>query len=66
MRAGTSPWGPFQWEPCRRKTRADPSALPPTQLTQGQQVALSSISYIGCSLSVVCLVLTLVTFAMLS
>ncbi|XP_044898046.1 adhesion G-protein coupled receptor D1 isoform X3 [Felis catus] len=38
----------------------------PLELTQGQQVALSSISYIGCSLSVVCLVLTLVTFAMLS
>uniref|UniRef100_A0A673VFB9 Adhesion G protein-coupled receptor D1 n=1 Tax=Suricata suricatta TaxID=37032 RepID=A0A673VFB9_SURSU len=38
----------------------------PLELTYGQEVALSSITYIGCSLSVVCLVLTLVTFAMLS
>ncbi|KAF0881638.1 AGRD1 protein, partial [Crocuta crocuta] len=38
----------------------------PLELTHGQKVALLSITYIGCSLSVVCLVLTLVTFAMLS
>lgn len=44
----------------------DVSALLPTQLTHGHQVALSSITYIGCSVSLVCLVLTLVTFAMLS
>ncbi|XP_008590769.1 PREDICTED: probable G-protein coupled receptor 133, partial [Galeopterus variegatus] len=38
----------------------------PLQLTHGHQVALSSISYIGCSLSVLCLAATLVTFAVLS
>ncbi|XP_047417534.1 adhesion G-protein coupled receptor D1 isoform X2 [Sciurus carolinensis] len=38
----------------------------PLQLTRGHQVALSSISYIGCSLSVLCLAATLVTFAALS
>lgn len=38
----------------------------PLQLTRGHQVALSSISYIGCSLSVLCLAATLVTFAVLS
>ncbi|XP_064434258.1 adhesion G-protein coupled receptor D1 isoform X3 [Mirounga angustirostris] len=35
-------------------------------LTREHQMALSSITYIGCSVSLVCLVLTLVTFAMLS
>ncbi|OBS58039.1 hypothetical protein A6R68_10835 [Neotoma lepida] len=38
----------------------------PLQLTRGHQVALSSISYVGCSLSVLCLAATLVTFAVLS
>ncbi|XP_032702784.1 adhesion G-protein coupled receptor D1 isoform X2 [Lontra canadensis] len=38
----------------------------PMELTHGHQVALSAITYIGCSVSLVCLVLTLVTFAMLS
>ncbi|KAF6080387.1 adhesion G protein-coupled receptor D1 [Phyllostomus discolor] len=38
----------------------------PLELTRGHQVALSSISYVGCSLSVLCLAVTLVTFAMLS
>ncbi|MXQ93949.1 hypothetical protein E5288_WYG018514 [Bos mutus] len=38
----------------------------PLELTRGHQVALSSISYIGCSLSVLCLAITLVTFAVLS
>ncbi|KAM9194995.1 adhesion G-protein coupled receptor D1 [Dugong dugon] len=38
----------------------------PLELTHGHQVALSSISYIGCSLSVICLTATLVTFAVLS
>ncbi|XP_073079936.1 adhesion G-protein coupled receptor D1 isoform X1 [Manis javanica] len=38
----------------------------PLELTVGHQVALSSISYVGCSLSVLCLAVTLVTFAMLS
>ncbi|XP_043832994.1 adhesion G-protein coupled receptor D1 [Dromiciops gliroides] len=33
---------------------------------KGHQVALSSISYVGCSLSIFCLTITLVTFAMLS
>ncbi|XP_012499533.1 PREDICTED: probable G-protein coupled receptor 133, partial [Propithecus coquereli] len=35
-------------------------------LTRGHQVALSSISYVGCSVSVLCLAATLVTFAVLS
>ncbi|XP_040842800.1 adhesion G-protein coupled receptor D1 [Ochotona curzoniae] len=38
----------------------------PLQLAHGHQVALSSISYVGCSLSVLCLAATLVTFAVLS
>lgn len=38
----------------------------PLELTQGHQVALSSISYVGCSLSVLCLLATLATFAVLS
>ncbi|XP_068940972.1 adhesion G-protein coupled receptor D1-like isoform X1 [Petaurus breviceps papuanus] len=38
----------------------------PLELTKGHQVALSSISYVGCSLSIFCLTITLVTFAMLS
>ncbi|XP_068419425.1 adhesion G-protein coupled receptor D1 isoform X2 [Eschrichtius robustus] len=38
----------------------------PLELTRGHQVALSSVSYIGCSLSVLCLTITLVTFAVLS
>ncbi|XP_014642736.1 PREDICTED: adhesion G-protein coupled receptor D1-like [Ceratotherium simum simum] len=38
----------------------------PLELTRGHQVALSSISYIGCSVSVLCLAVTLVTFAVLS
>ncbi|XP_066465857.1 adhesion G-protein coupled receptor D1 [Tiliqua scincoides] len=38
----------------------------PLKLTKGHQMALSSISYIGCSLSIFCLTITLVTFAILS
>ncbi|XP_055971607.1 adhesion G-protein coupled receptor D1 [Sorex fumeus] len=38
----------------------------PLELARGHQVALSSISYVGCSLSVLCLVATLATFAVLS
>ncbi|XP_069476181.1 adhesion G-protein coupled receptor D1 isoform X2 [Ambystoma mexicanum] len=38
----------------------------PLQLSKEHQVALSSISYVGCSLSIVCLAVTLVTFAILS
>ncbi|XP_012586633.1 PREDICTED: probable G-protein coupled receptor 133 [Condylura cristata] len=38
----------------------------PLKLMHGHQVALSSISYVGCSLSVVCLAATLTTFAVLS
>ncbi|XP_006901058.1 PREDICTED: probable G-protein coupled receptor 133 [Elephantulus edwardii] len=38
----------------------------PLELAHGHQVALSSISYIGCSLSVLCLTATLATFAVLS
>uniref|UniRef100_A0A8D2N3K5 G protein-coupled receptor 133 n=1 Tax=Zonotrichia albicollis TaxID=44394 RepID=A0A8D2N3K5_ZONAL len=35
----------------------------PLQLTREHQVALSSITYIGCALSILCLTITLVTFA---
>ncbi|XP_005403043.1 PREDICTED: adhesion G-protein coupled receptor D1 isoform X2 [Chinchilla lanigera] len=38
----------------------------PLELPRGHQVALSSISYVGCALSVLCLAATLVTFAVLS
>uniref|UniRef100_A0A7M4FLS7 Adhesion G-protein coupled receptor D1 n=1 Tax=Crocodylus porosus TaxID=8502 RepID=A0A7M4FLS7_CROPO len=38
----------------------------PLKLTIQHRVALSSISYIGCSLSIFCLTITLVTFAILS
>ncbi|XP_045390269.1 adhesion G-protein coupled receptor D1 [Lemur catta] len=38
----------------------------PLELTRGHQVALSSISYVGCSVSVLCLAATLATFALLS
>ncbi|XP_030075367.1 adhesion G-protein coupled receptor D1 isoform X2 [Microcaecilia unicolor] len=38
----------------------------PVELSQAHQVALSSISYIGCSVSIFCLTITLVTFAILS
>lgn len=36
------------------------------QLTTGHRVALSTIGYVGCSISIVCLAITLVTFAVLS
>ncbi|XP_061458984.1 adhesion G-protein coupled receptor D1 isoform X2 [Rhineura floridana] len=38
----------------------------PLKLTTGHKVALSSISYIGCTFSILCLMITLVTFAILS
>ncbi|XP_075710559.1 adhesion G-protein coupled receptor D1 [Rhinoderma darwinii] len=38
----------------------------PVTLSNSHKVALSSISYIGCSLSIFCLAITLVTFAILS
>ncbi|XP_030089073.2 adhesion G-protein coupled receptor D1 isoform X1 [Serinus canaria] len=38
----------------------------PLQLPREHQVALSSITYIGCALSILCLTITLVTFAVLS
>ncbi|XP_062446258.1 adhesion G-protein coupled receptor D1 [Rhea pennata] len=38
----------------------------PIKLTGEHQVALSTITYIGCSLSIFCLTITLVTFAILS
>ncbi|KAJ8379916.1 hypothetical protein SKAU_G00006940 [Synaphobranchus kaupii] len=38
----------------------------PVELTRAHQVALSTISYIGCSISIFCLAITLVTFAILS
>ncbi|XP_072839276.2 adhesion G-protein coupled receptor D1 isoform X1 [Pogona vitticeps] len=38
----------------------------PLKVTKGHKVALSCISYIGCSLSIFCLSITLITFAVLS
>ncbi|XP_053327719.1 adhesion G-protein coupled receptor D1 [Spea bombifrons] len=38
----------------------------PVELSSSHKMALSSISYIGCSVSVFCLAITLVTFAILS
>ncbi|NXO38124.1 AGRD1 protein, partial [Locustella ochotensis] len=38
----------------------------PLKLPREHQVALSSITYIGCALSILCLTITLVTFAVLS
>ncbi|XP_062400033.1 adhesion G-protein coupled receptor D1 isoform X4 [Sardina pilchardus] len=38
----------------------------PMELSKAHQVALSTISYIGCSISIFCLAITLVTFAILS
>ncbi|XP_057242862.1 adhesion G-protein coupled receptor D1-like, partial [Malurus melanocephalus] len=38
----------------------------PLKLSREHQVALSSITYIGCALSIFCLTITLVTFAILS
>ncbi|XP_012433389.5 adhesion G-protein coupled receptor D1 isoform X2 [Taeniopygia guttata] len=38
----------------------------PLKLTREHQVALSSITYVGCALSIFCLTITLVTFAVLS
>ncbi|NWU37010.1 AGRD1 protein, partial [Hylia prasina] len=38
----------------------------PLELAREHQVALSSITYIGCALSILCLTVTLVTFAVLS
>ncbi|CAM9323420.1 unnamed protein product, partial [Lampetra planeri] len=38
----------------------------PLKLTSGHQVALSAIGYVGCSISIFCLAITLVTFAVLS
>ncbi|XP_029294812.1 adhesion G-protein coupled receptor D1 isoform X2 [Cottoperca gobio] len=38
----------------------------PLKLTTGHRVALSTIGYVGCSISIICLAITLVTFAVLS
>ncbi|XP_043102551.1 adhesion G-protein coupled receptor D1 isoform X2 [Puntigrus tetrazona] len=38
----------------------------PMELSKAHRVALSTISYIGCSISIFCLAITLVTFAVLS
>ncbi|XP_076010107.1 adhesion G-protein coupled receptor D1 isoform X2 [Genypterus blacodes] len=38
----------------------------PLKLTTGHRVALSTIGYVGCSISIFCLTITLVTFAVLS
>ncbi|XP_028313815.1 adhesion G-protein coupled receptor D1 isoform X2 [Gouania willdenowi] len=38
----------------------------PLELTRGHKVALSTIGYVGCSISIFCLAITLVTFAVLS
>lgn len=50
------------WAPGGHLTGSSPRP----QLPYGHQVALSSISYVGCALSVLCLAATLVTFAVLS
>uniref|UniRef100_A0A672JLF6 Adhesion G protein-coupled receptor D1 n=1 Tax=Salarias fasciatus TaxID=181472 RepID=A0A672JLF6_SALFA len=38
----------------------------PLKLTTGHRVALATIGYVGCSISIFCLTITLVTFAVLS
>ncbi|KAM9475036.1 adhesion G-protein coupled receptor D1 isoform 1-T1 [Clarias gariepinus] len=38
----------------------------PVELAKSHQVALSTITYVGCSISIFCLAITLVTFAVLS
>ncbi|XP_047679116.1 adhesion G-protein coupled receptor D1 isoform X5 [Tachysurus fulvidraco] len=38
----------------------------PVELSKSHQVALSTITYVGCSISIFCLAITLVTFAVLS
>ncbi|KAM4616262.1 adhesion G-protein coupled receptor D1 [Polymixia lowei] len=38
----------------------------PVQLTNAHRMALSTIGYVGCSISIFCLAITLVTFAILS
>ncbi|XP_075903053.1 adhesion G-protein coupled receptor D1 isoform X2 [Nelusetta ayraudi] len=38
----------------------------PLELTTGHRAALSTIGYVGCSISIFCLAITLVTFAVLS
>ncbi|XP_029018515.1 adhesion G-protein coupled receptor D1 isoform X2 [Betta splendens] len=38
----------------------------PLKLSSSQQMALSTIGYVGCSISIFCLAITLVTFAVLS
>ncbi|XP_035392157.1 adhesion G-protein coupled receptor D1 isoform X2 [Electrophorus electricus] len=38
----------------------------PMELSKNHQVALSTITYVGCSVSIFCLAITLVTFAVLS
>ncbi|XP_076845169.1 adhesion G-protein coupled receptor D1 isoform X2 [Brachyhypopomus gauderio] len=38
----------------------------PMELSKNHQVALSTITYVGCSISIFCLAITLVTFAVLS
>uniref|UniRef100_A0A8B9RBQ8 Adhesion G protein-coupled receptor D1 n=1 Tax=Astyanax mexicanus TaxID=7994 RepID=A0A8B9RBQ8_ASTMX len=38
----------------------------PVELAKSHQIALSTITYVGCSISIFCLAITLVTFAVLS
>uniref|UniRef100_A0A3Q2HIE3 Adhesion G-protein coupled receptor D1 n=1 Tax=Equus caballus TaxID=9796 RepID=A0A3Q2HIE3_HORSE len=63
---GLSPHGSFTHPSGVSESPVTHLAIPEEKLTRGHQVALSSISYIGCSLSVLCLAVTLVTFAVLS
>ncbi|XP_006878067.1 PREDICTED: probable G-protein coupled receptor 133-like [Chrysochloris asiatica] len=58
-------WTPMATAPPPGPLRPGPYSLG-LGLARGHQVALSSISYIGCSLSVLCLTATLATFAVLS
>lgn len=48
------------------KSSSSSSCFCPPQLSEAHRMALSTISYIGCSISIFCLAITLVTFAVLS
>ncbi|XP_013916490.1 PREDICTED: adhesion G-protein coupled receptor D1-like [Thamnophis sirtalis] len=49
-----------------KRTKVEQGNTVGLQLTIGHKMALSSISYVGCSISIFCLTITLVTFAILS
>lgn len=54
------------WADRNRLSKRCWRASPSVQLTTGHQVALTTIGYVGCSISIFCLAITLVTFAVLS